>query len=142
MHMLPTAIIDLEKGADLCCFALVYQLRLRHACELAIVLLLPLFGINAGKLNFRSESNQHLQKKCVVIFAMNVCEKKYRRPDADKLKPLRRPAQRLRKMPVFFEFSSCLSRACLGNMFVFIYKWRQKGFLFAPRGAATRTFRA
>jgi hypothetical protein len=24
----------------------------------------------------------------------------------------------------FFEFSLCLSRACLGKMFVFIYKWR------------------
>ena len=26
----------------------------------------------------------------------------------------------------FFEFSLCLSRACLGKMFVFIYKWRKK----------------
>eukprot|EP01046_Picozoa_sp_COSAG06_P037655 COSAG06_NODE_4273_length_4410_cov_5.289754_6_plen_101_part_00 len=26
----------------------------------------------------------------------------------------------------FFEFSLCLSRACLGKMIVFIYKWRKK----------------
>ena len=26
----------------------------------------------------------------------------------------------------FFEFSLCLSRACLGKMFSFIYKWRKK----------------
>ena len=26
----------------------------------------------------------------------------------------------------FFEFSLCLSRACLGKMFIFIYKWRKK----------------
>jgi hypothetical protein len=31
-----------------------------------------------------------------------------------------------RKTPLFFEFSLCLSRACLGKMFVFIYKWRKK----------------
>ena len=27
------------------------------------------------------------------------------------------------KNGIFFEFSLCLSRACLGKMFVFIYKW-------------------
>jgi hypothetical protein len=27
--------------------------------------------------------------------------------------------------PSFFEFSLCLSRACLGKMIVFIYKWRK-----------------
>jgi hypothetical protein len=32
----------------------------------------------------------------------------------------------LRKTPLFFEFSLCLSRACLGKMFVYIYKWRKK----------------
>jgi hypothetical protein len=32
----------------------------------------------------------------------------------------------LRKTPLFFEFSLCLSRACLGKMFVFIYKWHKK----------------
>ena len=26
----------------------------------------------------------------------------------------------------FFEFSLCLSRACLGKMMTFIYKWRKK----------------
>ena len=30
------------------------------------------------------------------------------------------------KTASFFEFSLCLSRACLGEMFVFIYKWRKK----------------
>jgi hypothetical protein len=29
------------------------------------------------------------------------------------------------KTASFFEFSLCLSRACLGKMFVFIYKWRK-----------------
>ena len=33
----------------------------------------------------------------------------------------------LRKTPLFFEVSLCLSRARLGKMFVFIiYKWRKK----------------
>eukprot|EP01046_Picozoa_sp_COSAG06_P057193 COSAG06_NODE_11069_length_1573_cov_1.207598_1_plen_150_part_10 len=31
----------------------------------------------------------------------------------------------LRNRHLFFEFSLCLSRACLGKMFVFIYKWRK-----------------
>jgi hypothetical protein len=29
----------------------------------------------------------------------------------------------VRKTASVFEFSLCLSRACLGKMFVFIYKW-------------------
>jgi hypothetical protein len=29
----------------------------------------------------------------------------------------------VRKTASFFEFSLCLSRACLGKMIVFIYKW-------------------
>ena len=28
----------------------------------------------------------------------------------------------------FFEFSLCLSRACLGKMIIFIYKWRKRRF--------------
>jgi hypothetical protein len=32
----------------------------------------------------------------------------------------------------FFEFSLCLSRACLGKMFVFIYKWRKKDRFYSP----------
>ena len=32
----------------------------------------------------------------------------------------------LRKTPLFFEFSLCLSRACLGKMMIYIYKWRKK----------------
>jgi hypothetical protein len=31
----------------------------------------------------------------------------------------------VRKAASVFEFSLCLSRACLGKMFVFIYKWRK-----------------
>lgn len=31
--------------------------------------------------------------------------------------------------PFFFEFSLCLSRACLGKLMHFIYKWRKKCFL-------------
>jgi hypothetical protein len=30
---------------------------------------------------------------------------------------------KVRKTASFFEFSLCLSRACLGKMIVFIYKW-------------------
>jgi hypothetical protein len=41
--------------------------------------------------------------------------------------PLRSASARrcmhLRKNGLFFEFSLCLSRACLGKMIVFIYKW-------------------
>ena len=33
----------------------------------------------------------------------------------------------LRKRHLFFEFSLCLSRACLGKMMHFIYKWRKNG---------------
>ena len=35
------------------------------------------------------------------------------------------------KTPLSFEFSLCLSRACLGKMIVFIYKWRKRG-VFLP----------
>jgi hypothetical protein len=30
--------------------------------------------------------------------------------------------------PLFFEFSLCLSRVCLGKMIVYMYKWLKKGF--------------
>ena len=33
------------------------------------------------------------------------------------------------KRHLFFEFSLCLSRACLGKMIVFIYKWLKMAFL-------------
>jgi hypothetical protein len=36
------------------------------------------------------------------------------------------PNQVQRKNGLFFEFFLCLSRACLGNKIVFIYKWRKK----------------
>ena len=39
---------------------------------------------------------------------------------------LPRVLPRLHKTPLFFEVSLCLSRACLGKMFVLIYKWRKK----------------
>jgi hypothetical protein len=32
----------------------------------------------------------------------------------------------LRKTPLLFEFSLCLSRACLGKKIVFIYNWRKE----------------
>jgi len=32
------------------------------------------------------------------------------------------------KNGIFFEFSLCLSRACLGKMIVFIYKWLENAF--------------
>jgi len=35
------------------------------------------------------------------------------------------------KTPLFFEFSLCLSRACLGKIMHFIYKWRKNG-VFSP----------
>jgi hypothetical protein len=34
--------------------------------------------------------------------------------------------QRLRENGTFFEFSLCSSRACLGKIMHFIYKWRKK----------------
>jgi hypothetical protein len=82
--MLPTAIIDLEKGAVfVCCFAVVYQLRLRHACELAIVLLLPLFVINAGKtdvlfsivpvLSLSWQNSAQLSLRIESTFAKEMC---------------------------------------------------------------------
>jgi hypothetical protein len=48
----------------------------------------------------------------------------------------------LRKTPLFFEFSLCLSRACLGKMSVFIYKWRKNWrFSHHSRGSACRPSR-
>eukprot|EP01046_Picozoa_sp_COSAG06_P019227 COSAG06_NODE_1364_length_9696_cov_14.104929_7_plen_92_part_00 len=35
----------------------------------------------------------------------------------------------LRENGTFFEFSLCLSRACLGKIIIFIYKWRKKTVL-------------
>jgi hypothetical protein len=41
----------------------------------------------------------------------------------------------------FFEFSLCLSRACLGKMMIFIYKWRKKcRFLADNAGAVPGVF--
>ena len=42
------------------------------------------------------------------------------------------------KTPAFFEFSLCLSRAWLGKMITFIYKWLKKPLFFLPQ--ATRRF--
>jgi len=39
---------------------------------------------------------------------------------------LRQDGTLLRNTPLFLEFSLCLSRACLGKMMLFIYKWRKK----------------
>ena len=35
-----------------------------------------------------------------------------------------------KETPLFLEFSLCLSRACLGKMMHFIYKWRKKWRFF------------
>ena len=47
----------------------------------------------------------------------------------------------VRKTASFFEFSLCLSRACLGKMFVFIYKWLKNAVFRRPdvvlEGAST-----
>jgi hypothetical protein len=37
----------------------------------------------------------------------------------------------VRKTASFLEFSLCLSRACLGKMIVFIYKWLKNAVFFA-----------
>ena len=41
-------------------------------------------------------------------------------------------AAALHKTPLFLSFHVCLSRACLGKMIAFMYKWLQKGRFFAP----------
>jgi hypothetical protein len=43
------------------------------------------------------------------------------------------------KTASFFEFSLCLSRACLGKMFVFIYKWRKKTVLSPSAALSNHT---
>ena len=43
------------------------------------------------------------------------------------------PSFHLRENGLFFEFSLCLSRACLGKMMHFIYKWQKKA-RFLTRG--------
>jgi hypothetical protein len=40
-----------------------------------------------------------------------------------------------RENGIFFEFSLCLSRTCLGKMFVFIYKWRKNAVFRRPTDA-------
>jgi hypothetical protein len=35
-------------------------------------------------------------------------------------------SREMRENGTFFEFSLCLSRACLGKMLIFIYKWLKK----------------
>ena len=44
----------------------------------------------------------------------------------------------LQKTPFFFEFSPCLSRACLGKKIAFIYKWRKK-WRFSHRSYSAST---
>jgi hypothetical protein len=39
--------------------------------------------------------------------------------------------------PLFFEFSLCLSRVCLGKMIVYMYKWLKKGFFCTAVRAAS-----
>jgi hypothetical protein len=41
--------------------------------------------------------------------------------------------QHWEKTPFYFEFSLCLSRACLGKIIVFAYKWLKNG-VFVPVG--------
>jgi hypothetical protein len=43
----------------------------------------------------------------------------------------------VRNTASFFEFSLCLSRACLGKMIDFIYKWHLKNEPFFAGGALT-----
>ena len=43
----------------------------------------------------------------------------------------------LRKTPLFSQLFLCLSRACLGKMFVFMYKWR-KQWRFPHQGDRVR----
>eukprot|EP01046_Picozoa_sp_COSAG06_P069038 COSAG06_NODE_18640_length_876_cov_1.021879_1_plen_68_part_10 len=38
----------------------------------------------------------------------------------------------VRKTASFFEFSLCMSRACLGKMIVFIYKWLKNAVFRRP----------
>jgi hypothetical protein len=50
-------------------------------------------------------------------------------PPLGRSLPLRCPRLRLLlpcRNASFFEFSLCLSRACLGKMIIYIYKWRKK----------------
>ena len=42
----------------------------------------------------------------------------------------------VRKRHSFFEFSLCLSRACLGKTIIFSIKWRQNGVSLPALGAA------
>jgi len=44
--------------------------------------------------------------------------------------------KRRRKSGLFLEFSLCLSRACLGKMMHYVYKWRKKWRFYSPGCAA------
>jgi hypothetical protein len=48
--------------------------------------------------------------------------------DKAKLQAELQAQKQVRKTASFFEFSLCLSRACLGKMIVFIYKWLKMPF--------------
>eukprot|EP01043_Picozoa_sp_COSAG02_P079206 COSAG02_NODE_18207_length_953_cov_1.612412_1_plen_183_part_01 len=47
-------------------------------------------------------------------------------PELNVRYALRRRWRSLRENGTFFEFSLCLSRACLGKMLIFVYKWLKK----------------
>jgi hypothetical protein len=55
----------------------------------------------------------------------------------DEVKKAQKPEASVRKTS-FFEFSLCLSRACLGKMIVFIYKWLQKAVVCRSAPTASR----
>eukprot|EP01046_Picozoa_sp_COSAG06_P059344 COSAG06_NODE_12245_length_1404_cov_1.298084_1_plen_114_part_00 len=76
-----------------------------------------------------------------MIFSMEKVDKKCRlltlRPSYRclRLRPLvEEDRSNLYSKRTLFEFSLCLSRACLGKKIVFIYKWRQKVAFFTPCG--------
>jgi hypothetical protein len=48
----------------------------------------------------------------------------------------------VRKTASFFEFSPCLSRACLGKMMHFIYKWRKNAVFRRHKEVKIRLARA
>ena len=66
----------------------------------------------------------HLYIKCIVL--PRQARDKHRESTQIKCVPPPIASERLRENGTFVEFSLCLSRACLGKIMHFIYKWRKK----------------
>jgi hypothetical protein len=124
---------------------LTKQVRKRHFCAILIVkcIILPRHARDKHRESTHKRmAFSYRKRQCtnVPVTSSQHCNEPSRPPDPSASHPP------VRKTASFFEFSLCLSRACLGKMFVFLYKWLRNAVFrrrpdrprgeAAPRGAA------